>query len=191
MYEYKTAFYLLYVQLNVLTPYIKFKRSARQGCPLSAMLYTVWAQPLTNMVMPHIQGINKNLLLYLHADVSISNLHNDKSSEHVMDILEIYCAAFGAKVNCHKTTSSYGLYKTYTHSSKFQFTVVPGAIQIQCIYVETNMSRHLSLKGEKLPSCSHCLFQDYGTLWMLHPYPCSTMIGNNGYGGKILPAIKL
>lgn len=162
-----------------LTSYFNIERSVRQGCPLSAMLYTLCAQPLNNIIKahPNIHGIkipncDKSSLLYQHADDSTFTIKDDKSCEHVMEMLEIYCAASGAKINCHKTEVMFlGLYKNNPPTLNFQFTIVPDAIQILGVYVGHNRkicqtqnwstkidkirkticlwkARHLSLKGK-------------------------------------------
>ncbi|KAL5017683.1 hypothetical protein ScPMuIL_005234, partial [Solemya velum] len=93
-----------------LTSYFDVKRSVRQGCPLSALLYCICAQPLNDMIRNNskivgitIPGSSCQSKIYQHADDSTFTIENVESCEQVMDVISSYCVASGAKVNWKAT----------------------------------------------------------------------------------------
>lgn len=85
-------------------------RSIRQGCPLSALLYTVVAEPLGLAISQErsIAGIcMRNEVLeqkiFQYADDTTLILKDVNSVKRAMDIFEKYCGGTGAKVNKEKT----------------------------------------------------------------------------------------
>lgn len=93
-----------------LTDYIEISRSIRQGCPLSALLYTLVAEPLGIAINKEkqIQGIlvENGVMqqkIFQYADDTTLFLKDLKSIEKAMLIFEKYCSGTGAKVNKEKT----------------------------------------------------------------------------------------
>lgn len=93
-----------------LTEPFKITRSIRQGCPLSAQLYTLVAEPLGLMIKKanSIKGIRieegkeeKNIFQY--ADDTTLILKDLESVKEVMRKVEKYGKGTGAKVNEEKT----------------------------------------------------------------------------------------
>jgi len=93
-----------------LTDFFKISRSIRQGCPLSALLYTLVAEPLGLAINneKQIKGIvleNEEVhqKIFQYADDTTLFLKDFKSIEKAMLILGKYCGGTGAKVNNDKT----------------------------------------------------------------------------------------
>jgi hypothetical protein len=93
-----------------LTRYFPIKNSVRQGCPISAMLYVLAAEPLCqaiktnhNIVGIHIPNSNRTSLIYLHADDTTVTVSNTTSIVEVFNVMGTYGKASGAKVNKTKS----------------------------------------------------------------------------------------
>lgn len=85
-------------------------RSIRQGCPLSAQLYSLVAEPLGLIVKncKEIKGIEINRgkelnKIYQYADDTTIIVENLQSVKNVMDKINLYCQGSGAKINEEKT----------------------------------------------------------------------------------------
>lgn len=126
-----------------LTSYFDVKRSVRQGCPLSALLYCICAQPLNDMIRNNskivgitIPGSSCQSKIYQHADDSTFTIENVESCEQVMDVISSYCVASGAKVNCEKTEIMFlGKYRKSKPYISFKFIEMEKAMQILGIYL--------------------------------------------------------
>ena len=94
---------------GVLTDSFRLERSVRQGCPLSALLYSITAEPLATMLKKdqHIQGINipggGRSLIHQYADDTSITVRNLASVKRVIELLGIYGSASGAKINLEKS----------------------------------------------------------------------------------------
>lgn len=96
-----------------LTDFIFLTRSIRQGCPLSALLYTLVAEPLGLAINADsgIQGIpvgnfsafNSESKIYQYADDTTLVLRDEDSIDRSMKVLDIYCKGSGARMNVGKT----------------------------------------------------------------------------------------
>lgn len=93
-----------------LTPFFKVERSVRQGCPISAMLYVLSAEPLAMYLNNNedIHGIpvpNSDLtsLVYQHADDTTVTVTDKKSVGKVFDVFKEYEEISGSKVNVQKS----------------------------------------------------------------------------------------
>ncbi len=93
-----------------LTGVFRVSRSIRQGCPLSAQLYSMVAESLGLAIMgeKEIRGVelgeNGDLQkIYQYADDTTLIVKDVKSVKKAMEILERYCKGSGAKINIRKT----------------------------------------------------------------------------------------
>ncbi|MGL6064844.1 MAG: RNA-directed DNA polymerase, partial [Fusobacteriaceae bacterium] len=93
-----------------LTGVFRVSRSIRQGCPLSAQLYSMVAESLGLAIMgeKEIRGVelgeNGDLQkIYQYADDTTLIVKDVKSVKKAMEILERYCKGSGAKINILKT----------------------------------------------------------------------------------------
>ncbi|CAC5423396.1 unnamed protein product [Mytilus coruscus] len=93
-----------------LTKYFVIKNGIRQGCPISALLYVLVAEPLHCKIVQNvnIKGINipnsnKIGLIYQHADDTTLSLCNKESIPEVFKEFDLYSKATGAKINRQKS----------------------------------------------------------------------------------------
>lgn len=102
------------VQSNVkingfLSDSVLIKRSVRQGCPLSAMLYVLSAEPLNAAIKlnHNIHGIKipgiLSSLVYQHADDTTLTVSDDHSIREAYQVFCDYGKASGSKVNLNKS----------------------------------------------------------------------------------------
>ena len=83
-------------------------RGIRQGCPLSAMLYILTAEPMRNAIVkcPDVNGFvvdGTRALLFQHADDSTAIVSNLESIDAIFGIFDTYNNASGSKVNIEKS----------------------------------------------------------------------------------------
>lgn len=95
------------------TDYVPLERSIRQGCPLSAQLFTLVAEPL-GLAIGADKGIRGVRLVdfdtedsvakvYQYADDMTMILSEQRDVGRAMGLLDLYCRASGARVNMGKT----------------------------------------------------------------------------------------
>ena len=96
-----------------LSDYINIERSIRQGCPLSAMLFSIAIEPLAELINNdnEIVGIGpeggeKIKLLQYADDINIT-VNDEKDLNKVMQYVKIYERASGAKINKDKSEITY------------------------------------------------------------------------------------
>lgn len=93
-----------------LTKYVKLQNSIKQGCPVSALLYVLCAEPLGQAIMK-----NKNILgvripnsdkegkIFQHADDTNIFTSDKNSINESFKVLELYSKSSGAKINNQKS----------------------------------------------------------------------------------------
>ena len=89
-----------------LTKYFKIKNGIRQGCPISALLYVLSAEPLQYAVRNneyikgiHIPGCNETALIFQHADDTTLTVNDKKSIQETLSVFDMYGRASGSKIN--------------------------------------------------------------------------------------------
>jgi len=92
-----------------LTNYFPTKKSVKQGCPASALLFALCADPLCLAINANsrVEGIplpmcNRRSLLFQHADDTTVTTCNISSVFELLKIFELYCNGTGAKINYDK-----------------------------------------------------------------------------------------
>ncbi len=98
------------VKVNgVLTDPFPLERSVRQGCPLSALLYSITAEPLATLIKKdkEIRGIpiphGRMSLIHQYADDTTFTVRDSESINKIMKHMETYGKASGAKINIDKS----------------------------------------------------------------------------------------
>ena len=84
------------------------RRGVRQGCPLSAVLYVLSAEPLHDCIQHNvnIDGIpflDESAKIFQHADDTTLFLGNAQSIDHALKAIELYERGSGSKHNVNKT----------------------------------------------------------------------------------------
>ena len=93
-----------------LTKYFSIKNGIRQGCPISALLYVLAAEPLQCIISDNnnISGISiplsdKVAKMFQHADDTTVTVSNKQSIDEVFNVLELYGKCSGARINKSKS----------------------------------------------------------------------------------------
>lgn len=93
-----------------LTKYFKIRNGIRQGCPISALLYVLSAEPLSLAIRNHgnIHGIqipfsNATAVLFQHADDTTLCLSDKQSIKSTFEVFNLYNKASGSKINISKS----------------------------------------------------------------------------------------
>lgn len=92
-----------------LTDSFPLKRSVRQGCPLSSLLYSIVAEPLAAMLRadPTVRGLTtpagREVKIFQYADDTNLILRDVESLNASLHALNVYGLASGAKINFDKT----------------------------------------------------------------------------------------
>ena len=102
------------VKVNgVLTDFFEVERSVRQGCPLSALLYALSVEPLATLIKRDkgVEGIKLpyggRCVINHYADDTTITVRDGGSVRRVMEIVEDYGRASGAKINKEKSEIMY------------------------------------------------------------------------------------
>lgn len=93
-----------------LSKYFPLKNSVKQGCPISALLYVLVAEPLSIMIKKNdvIKGIKIPIVnieekVFSHADDTTLLLSDKNSVDESFKVLQLYEQASGAKLNKDKS----------------------------------------------------------------------------------------
>lgn len=143
-----------------LTPFFKVMRSVRQGCPISALLYVLVAEPLSAAIKQNenikgipISGSDKVSLIYQHADDTTLTLADKMSIEHVFSVFDMYGKASGAKINVEKSELlTLEKQKTTHFNINMPVKRLDGAIQILGVYIGQNLELCENMNWKKLLS---------------------------------------
>ena len=98
---------------GIVTGEFRLERSVRQGCPLSALLYSLSAEPLAALILQNerIRGIEllggQVSTLYQYADDTTVTVRDKESVVEVLQSVELYGRASGAQVNIEKSEIMY------------------------------------------------------------------------------------
>ena len=102
------------VKVNgVLTDRFEVERSVRQGCPLSALLYAISVEPLASLIKidKEVQGImlpyGGVCVINQYADDTTVTVRDSGSVKRVLELVEVYGRAAGAKINVDKSEIMY------------------------------------------------------------------------------------
>lgn len=133
-----------------LTNYFPLKNSVKQGCPLSALLFTLCAESLCCLVSknPAIEGItipmcNKKSLLYQHADDTTLTVKNTSSVFEFLNVFELYGESTGAKINIEKSEILCIGNSTLSNEdlARLKFRECDDVVKILGVYLGTNKSK--------------------------------------------------
>jgi len=126
-----------------ISPYFKVERSVRQGCPLSAMLYVLCAEPLFQISSAKLidYGITIPLtetksIMYQHADDSTITVSKYIALNEVLNIYDVYGKASGAKLNSAKSEIlpvGKGVGNKSLHNSNLK--IVYGTIEVLGVFL--------------------------------------------------------
>jgi len=102
---YKNAKSLILVN-GFLTNQIPIKRSVRQGCPLSMVLFVLYIEPLLLMIDETIRGVQIGQITtksLAYADDICYIVHDDAEADRVYMAIESFCQESGALLNPSKS----------------------------------------------------------------------------------------
>ena len=120
---------------GVLTDTFPLERSVRQGCPLSAILYSISTEPLATLVKndTEIQCVripgNGESVIQQYADDTSFTVRNMVSIKRIMGHLDVYGRASGAKINIEKSEIMY-VGRVETQGCDIPFRVAKDFIKI-------------------------------------------------------------
>lgn len=130
-----------------LTKYFKIKNGIRQGCPISALLYVLSAEPLQYAIRnnANIKGIeipnsNNSSLIFQHADDTTLTLCGKRSIKESLSIFDTYGRASGSKINMLKSEiMCVGKgYLNVSEQEQLGLKYCEDCIQVLGVYVGTN-----------------------------------------------------
>ena len=87
---------------------VKVTRRIRQMCPLSPLLYVIYAEGLANLIRNDIRGISlpntdRTLKLIPHADDTTIFITEDEDFNVLKKVFTIYSKGTGSRINIHKS----------------------------------------------------------------------------------------
>ena len=123
-----------------LTDSFRIGRSVRQGCPLSALLYSIATEPLAQAILQdkHILGIhtpaNRTVKITQYADDITITVKSGECIDRILEHFKTYSAASGAKINTHKSEIG-TLGRDHNIVNKWGFCVNNGSRKILGVYI--------------------------------------------------------
>lgn len=147
-----------------VTSYFNVERSVRQGCPLSAMLYVLCAEPFSLALRKNLEKYSIDIpdtenksLVYQHADDTTLTISSLSALPKLQETIEIYTKASGGKINFDKSEIlplGNGIDKIKQVDVKFR--IANNVLEVLGIYLGTDRERceHLNwnLKVQKAKS---------------------------------------
>ena len=122
---------------GVLTDSFDVKRSVRQGCPMSALLYSMVAEPLAALIAndKRVCGIGKGKISVMqYADDINVMVKSESDVDIVLKHIETYERASGAKINMEKSEIM-GMGRNKDLNNKWGFKVVENKRKVLGVYV--------------------------------------------------------
>jgi Reverse transcriptase (RNA-dependent DNA polymerase) len=89
-----------------LSNQIPIKKSVRQGCPLSMVLFVLYIEPLLRMIDAVINGIQigqENVRSLAYADDVCFVIQKDQEADEVFQAIQMFCSESGASLNLIKS----------------------------------------------------------------------------------------
>uniref|UniRef100_A0A3B3DIN6 Reverse transcriptase domain-containing protein n=1 Tax=Oryzias melastigma TaxID=30732 RepID=A0A3B3DIN6_ORYME len=132
---------------GLLTDVFDVKRSIRQGCPLSAMLYSLTVEPLALLInkTDNISGVitpaGRELKILHYADDTTLVLRDEQSVDTALRCLLLFCAASGAEINFMKSVL-WSLGNRTGTQNKWGFRETEGGIKVLGVWLSGD-SQHM------------------------------------------------
>ena len=123
-----------------LTETFEINRSVRQGCPMSALLYSLVAEPLAALISgdKRVCGIGKqNIRLTQYADDVNIMVKKEEDIDLVLKHIKTYERASGAKINMQKSEIM-GMGRNKNLNNKWGFRIVEDKRKVLGVYVGRN-----------------------------------------------------
>ena len=132
------------VKINdFLSEYFPIMRGIRQGCPLSAILYVLTAEPLRNAIVNNcdikcfdIEGTKA--LFFQHADDSTAFVPDINSVNQVFRVFDTYNKASGSKVNVEKSEILPLGLAAANPPTNLAVKVISGCVEVLGLYIGKN-----------------------------------------------------
>lgn len=142
------------VKVNgTLTDSFSLERSVRQGCPMSAILYSITAEPLAMMIKNDvgIRGIklphNGESKIQHYADDITCTVMDMESVKKIIKHIEVYGKASGAKLNIEKSQIMY-IGKIDPSECTISFKIAKEYIKILGINIGGKKRKHEMKRGQ-------------------------------------------
>jgi len=133
-----------------LTKYFPVKNSVKQGCPISALLFSLRAEPLCSAIKNNnvIEGITipvseKTSVIFQHADDTTLTVSNKSSIFASSGISYLYSKSTGAKINVETSEIMCFGKGSLTQSDKnrIKFSVCERVIKVLGVYLGTDQNK--------------------------------------------------
>ena len=129
------------------TRQIRLSRGARQGCPLSPLLYCLVAETLANLIRdnPNIKGLylpghKEPLKISQYADDALLMLLGEYSMQEAFKMINIYEQGSGSKLNMNKTKGMWLGSKRGQTTGPIDITWITDQLKLLDIYVGSDQA---------------------------------------------------